>query len=451
MFIARLILFIVIVNYSLQNITDTILNNKELSYANIEAFSKENNITDEPIFNKNENKQITFPSIHYFNFAFYFSVSINKPAKDKTITDESTKGVWLWLLETPFNSTYKEVLNEKEQLYQKYSGIGLKINKNSLIAVGNNNDSIDNVLFSELDNKSNTSKYLFNLTDIKEAKIYIRISLYLKYLYYEISYDGINFNLWFANEFIVSNGNNIHFELIGNFKNEEIDYYINNIYQAQFNGLISKNKNNDKDIINLYEKIERINELMHSFDIYDELTQQLKKYPFEKIIEDNLIQINKVAYINKILGDSLNNNTTTNTTTNTTSNTTNDHQNKFDTLLNLIRNVSLSKSSLEGGDSMSNVLEVLNILKEKQNNMNESIFTMYRTVSQVIENINTKANKMETYKSFEKILLILIVLSLVLLYSIYNNISSSNNDQINNKDKSGKPIVSEGHSQIELV
>lgn len=440
MFIFIIVLGFTLISYSLQNITDTIFNNKELFYSNIKDFN-----ADIPLFSDNENKQIIYPSIHYSNFAFYFSVKTDWKDNDNHTTNETTKGVWLWLLKSSVNSTYNVSILENEQSYPTNNGIAMKINRNSLIAVFN--DYTYNYSSNELENKPNPLKHIYNLTDFQGKEIFVRISLYLKYIYYEISNDGIKFNLWFVNEYIVAQGNNIHFEFIGNIKNEEIHYSIGNIYQMEFKGLISNSISTNKDFITLFKKFEQIYTLIQSFDIYNNLTQQLNDYPFEKMIEDNLIQIKKIRYINQLLSDHFNSSNTT--IDNKTSPT--DQKNKLDSLMNMIRNFSIIKNDLEKENSSNDILDSLKSLKEKQTQMNESIFAMYRSVSQSIENINTKTNKMEKYKTFEKVFSILIILSLLLLYSIYNNISSSNEQINNNSTKTVKPIVSGGNSQIEIV
>lgn len=353
---------------------------------------------------------------------------------------------------------------------KNFEGLGIKINEVNLISILNDKGAnIEKTYFNEY-YKNLDYKYKLFESDIPSSNyLNLRITFLNKYVYVEYLKENLmpmsnhfsNYELCLISEFKIDKP---QFLISGGLYKEESEFIFENLKMSQISGLKNikiNNENNSKSSDldqqqKINEEVQKINKILESkIQIIDNLTQdafnnsKILKNIFDKIFNfeffikeinsldrskfdfEILKEIIESAESSKIDQENKNlpiynvhSNSTEIYSPLSTFNSSNevDVEKKLFGLVEVIRNLTFDKINFLKNDPRENLVKSLDGLKERQSTMNDSILEMYHSTLSALEGIKSKAEKMETYQTFQQFLFILIFINAGILFSMYKNI-----------------------------
>lgn len=412
------IILILITTHTITTSSDAFNKDETLMYDDIEAMY----INDSLLMNSTRTSDVQFKSINHSDFVFQVAL---KQTTGDDVKQGNEKGLWVYMTTTANDVCYKDVnLNphsNKDKYIPRYYGVGIKINTNSIIAIVNkDNASIKANEYNDITSTTTTQgvvKYVkkIHLHQLKNKGIILRFTAYYNYIYVEVSYDnGHTFSLFFVEDMHYKQYTT--FEVVSNLIGENtITYELSHVYNGKFLGV-----NNDNDVnsnhndIMPYEIVSSLNDVVSSLSTFDTVINEFNAFEFDAIVNETKAHVDKIRYINTIISNAFNNNTSTVNVS--------EHD-----VLKLMREITFQHSEMDYvNENIKNELVIaITQLSHKQNELNNTIYTLYDIVSNSLTDIHNTVEQLGQYRIIKSLLMIIIIISFILLVVIYNNITTA--------------------------
>lgn len=412
------IILILITTHTITTSSDAFNKDETLMYDDIEAMY----INDSLLMNSTRTSDVQFKSINHSDFVFQVAL---KQTTGDDVKQGNEKGLWVYMTTTANDVCYKDVnLNphsNKDKYIPRYYGVGIKINTNSIIAIVNkDNASIKANEYNDITSTTTTQgvvKYVkkIHLHQLKNKGIVLRFTAYYNYIYVEVSYDnGHTFSLFFVEDMHYKQYTT--FEVVSNLIGENtITYELSHVYNGKFLGV-----NNDNDVnsnhndIMPYEIVSSLNDVVSSLSTFDTVINEFNAFEFDAIVNETKAHVDKIRYINTIISNAFNNNTI------------NANVSEHD-VLKLMREITFQHGEMDYvNENIKNELVIaITQLSHKQNELNNTIYTLYDIVSNSLTDIHNTVEQLGQYRIIKSLLMIIIIISFVLLVVIYNNITTA--------------------------
>lgn len=412
------IILILITTHTITTSSDAFNKDETLMYDDIEAMY----INDSLLMNSTRTSDVQFKSINHSDFVFQVAL---KQTTGDDVKQGNVKGLWVYMTTTANDVCYKDVnLNphsNKDKYIPRYYGVGIKINTNSIIAIVNkDNASIKANEYNDITSTTTTQgvvKYVkkIHLHQLKNKGIVLRFTAYYNYIYVEVSYDnGHTFSLFFVEDMHYKQYTT--FEVVSNLIGENtITYELSHVYNGKFLGVNNDNdvNSNHNDIVP-YEIVSSLNDVVSSLSTFDTVINEFNAFEFDAIVNETKAHVDKIRYINTIISNAFNNNTINATVS--------EHD-----VLKLMREITFQHSEMDYvNENIKNELVIaITQLSHKQNELNNTIYTLYDIVSNSLTDIHNTVEQLGQYRIIKSLLMIIIIISFVLLVVIYNNITTA--------------------------
>ena len=412
------IILILITTHTITTSSDAFNKDETLMYDDIEAMY----INDSLLMNSTRTSDVQFKSINHSDFVFQVAL---KQTTGDDVKQGNVKGLWVYMTTTANDVCYKDVnLNphsNKDKYIPRYYGVGIKINTNSIIAIVNkDNASIKANEYNDITSTTTTQgvvKYVkkIHLHQLKNKGIVLRFTAYYNYIYVEVSYDnGHTFSLFFVEDMHYKQYTT--FEVVSNLIGENtITYELSHVYNGKFLGVNNDNgvNSNHNDIVP-YEIVSSLNDVVSSLSTFDTVINEFNAFEFDAIVNETKAHVDKIRYINTIISNAFNNNTSTANVS--------EHD-----VLKLMREITFQHSEMDYvNENIKNELVIaITQLSHKQNELNNTIYTLYDIVSNSLTDIHNTVEQLGQYRIIKSLLMIIIIISFVLLVVIYNNITTA--------------------------
>lgn len=412
------IILILITTHTITTSSDAFNKDETLMYDDIEAMY----INDSLLMNSTRTSDVQFKSINHSDFVFQVAL---KQTTGDDVKQGNEKGLWMYMTTTANDVCYKDVnLNphsNKDKYIPRYYGVGIKINTNSIIAIVNkDNASIKANEYNDITSTTTTQgvvKYVkkIHLHQLKNKGIILRFTAYYNYIYVEVSYDnGHTFSLFFVEDMHYKQYTT--FEVVSNLIGENtITYELSHVYNGKFLGVNNDNdvNSNHNDIVP-YEIVSSLNDVVSSLSTFDTVINEFNAFEFDAIVNETKAHVDKIRYINTIISNAFNNNTSTVNVS--------EHD-----VLKLMREITFQHGEMDYvNENIKNELVIaITQLSHKQNELNNTIYTLYDIVSNSLTDIHNTVEQLGQYRIIKSLLMIIIIISFVLLVVIYNNITTA--------------------------
>lgn len=444
------IILILITTHTITTSSDADAFNKDetLLYDDIEAMY----VNDSLLLNSTRTSNVQFKSINHSDFVFQVAL---KQTTGDDIKQGNEKGLWVYMTTTANDVCYKDVnLNphsNKDKYIPRYNGVGIKINTNSIIAIVNKDNA--NIKANEYNDITSTTttqsvvKYVkkIHLHQLKNKGIVLRYTAYYNYIYVEVSYDnGHTFSLFFVEDMQYKQYTT--FEVVSNLIGENtITYEVSHVYNGKFLGVNGDNNgnSNSNDMVP-YEIVSSLNDVVSSLSTFDTVINEFNAFEFDAIVNETKAHVDKIRYINTIISNAFNNNTST---ANANANVSESD------VLKLMREITFQHNEMDYvNENIKNELIVaITQLSHKQNELNNTIYTLYDIVSNSLTDIHNTVEQLGQYRIIKSLLMIIIIISFILLVVIYNNITTASalsNHVPHVQSVFNKPKVNEETTQL---
>ena len=439
------IILILYITHTISTNSDVFNKDESLMYVDVNAMY----VNDSLLLNSTRTSDVMFKSINYSDFVFQVAL---KQITGDDIKQGNEKGLWVYMTTTVNEMSYKDVhLNphsNKDKYISRYTGVGIKINANSIIAIVNNdNANIKATDYNDIVSSSSSPqtfmKYVkkIHLHQLKNKGIVLRFTSYSNYIYVEVSYDnGNTFSLFFLEDMHYKQFTT--FEVVSNLIGENsITYDLSHVYSGKFFGVHDDSNVNHNDM-RPYEIVSSLNDVVSSLSTFDTVINEFNAFEFEEIVNETKAHVDKIRYINAIIANAFNDNNATNTANVSESD-----------VLKLMREITFQHNEMDYvNENIKNELMVaITQLSQKQNELNNTIYTLYDIVSNSLNDIHNTVEHLGQYRIIKSLLMIIIIISFILLVVIYNNITSSSplsNHVPHVQSVFNKPKVNEETTQL---
>jgi hypothetical protein len=411
------IILILITTHTITTSSDAFNKDETLMYDDIEAMY----INDSLLMNSTRTSDVQFKSINHSDFVFQVAL---KQTTGDDVKQGNEKGLWVYMTTTANDVCYKDVnLNphsNKDKYIPRYYGVGIKINTNSIIAIVNkDNASIKANEYNDITSTTTQGvvKYVkkIHLHQLKNKGIILRFTAYYNYIYVEVSYDnGHTFSLFFVEDMHYKQYTT--FEVVSNLIGENtITYELSHVYNGKFLGVNNDNNvNSARGDMVPYEVVSSLNDVVSSLSTFDTVINEFNAFEFDAIVNETKAHVDKIRYINTIISNAFNNNTSTVNVS--------EHD-----VLKLMREITFQHGEMDYvNENIKNELVIaITQLSHKQNELNNTIYTLYDIVSNSLTDIHNTVEQLGQYRIIKSLLMIIIIISFVLLVVIYNNITTA--------------------------
>ena len=440
------IILILITTHTITTSIDVFNKDETLMYEDIKAMY----INDSLLMNSTRTTNVQFKSINHSDFVFQVAL---KQITGDDIKQGNEKGLWVYMTTTANDVCYKDVnLNphsNKDKYIPRYYGVGIKINTNSIIAIVNKDNA--NIKANEYNDITSTTttqgvvKYVkkIHLHQLKNKGIILRYTAYYNYIYVEVSYDNAHtFSLFFVEDMQYKQYTT--FEVVSNLIGENtITYELSHVYNGKFLGVNNDNNvNSARGDMVPYEIVSSLNDVVSSLSTFDTVINEFNAFEFDAIVNETKAHVDKIRYINTIISNAFNNNTVN----------ANASVSESD-VLKLMREITFQHSEMDYvNENIKNELMIaITQLSHKQNELNNTIYTLYDIVSNSLTDIHNTVEQLGQYRIIKSLLMIIIIISFILLVIIYNNITTAStlsNHVPHVQSVFNKPKVNEETTQL---
>ena len=215
------------------------------------------------------------------------------------------------------------------------------------------------------------------------------------------------------------------------------------MYNGKFLGVNNDNDvNSDRGDMVPYEVVSSLNDVVSSLSTFDTVINEFNAFEFDAIVNETKAHVDKIRYINTIISNAFNNNTST----------VNVNESESD-VLKLMREITFQHSEMDYvNENIKNELMIaITQLSHKQNELNNTIYTLYDIVSNSLTDIHNTVEQLGQYRIIKSLLMIIIIISFILLVIIYNNITTAStlsNHVPHVQSVFNKPKVNEETTQL---